>query len=166
MQDQLQQAERLGAISKEIGFALWQLQTLEGAAAQFYVMVGLASPGMGMEAGVALLKDAQGKTFGSTVNKLTKGDKLPEELASRFQKLLRERNWLVHSSRETSRNAVYHDDLCARLIERVDAIGEEAHQLLIEVNKVAIAFVAKHGIKIDHVAKLAARTLNEWHAAD
>ena len=100
--ERLIRAERLNQIAQKVGFTIWQIQELEGAAVQFYVLVALAQAGMGEEAGNALLEQVQSKTFGSTVNRLIKGNHLPECLKERFTKFLSERNWLVHNSRADS----------------------------------------------------------------
>ena len=47
---QLAMADRLAAITQQVGFALWQLQALEGATAQYYVLIAQAVRGMGVEA--------------------------------------------------------------------------------------------------------------------
>jgi hypothetical protein len=38
LNQQLQKADRLAAITQRIGFALWQIQGLEGVAAQYFVL--------------------------------------------------------------------------------------------------------------------------------
>src|SRR5471032_1221008 len=99
MQDQIQRAERLGALAEQIGFALWQLQVLETCAAQCYVLMVQATRGMGLDEGEVLFTKAQSKTFGTTVKSLTKAAVLTPELSTRLAMLLEERNWLVHRSR-------------------------------------------------------------------
>jgi len=103
LHDQLLNADRLNAVTQRVGFALWQLQELEGTSAQYCVLVVHATPGMGLMAGQALVDKAQSKTFGSTITQLTKAKQLPREVEKRFQALLVERNWLVHSSQSSSR---------------------------------------------------------------
>jgi len=85
LHDQLLKADRLHAVTQRVGFALWQLQELEGASAQYYVLVVHAKPGMGFEAGQALVDKAQSKTFGSTITQLAKAKQLPQEVETRFQ---------------------------------------------------------------------------------
>lgn len=164
--NELRNADRLAAITNEVGLALWQLQSLEVAAAQFYVMVALAQLGMGLDAGMVLLRDAQAKTFGATVNKLVRENHLPATLAERFRALLSERNWLVHNSHETSRPAVFSDTACERLVARVEAIGDEARALMKELGTLGIAFARKHGVTSDRISELAAKTLAEWRKGD
>ena len=47
----MQEAERLKIITQRIGFALWQIQELEGVSAQYFVIVTQAKKGMGEAAG-------------------------------------------------------------------------------------------------------------------
>src|SRR5690606_12094945 len=61
--------ERLHAITQRVGFALWQLQELEGVSTRFAVMLTV-TPGIGEEAGNELLAKASGKPFGATVRVL------------------------------------------------------------------------------------------------
>jgi hypothetical protein len=161
--DQLLKADRLHAVTQRVGFALWQLQELEGASAQYYVLVVHAKRGMGFEAGQALVDKAQSKTFGSTITQLAKAKQLPQEVETRFQTLLKERNWLVHGSRSSSRNAIHDDQACNSLIERLDRIAEEGRMLLKEIGKHAEAFVKKYGVSTQKIEELAAETLDKWH---
>ena len=161
--DQVLKADRLHDITQRVGFALWQLQELEGVSAQYYVLVVHASPGMGVAAGQALVDNAQSKTFGSTVTQLVKAKQLAPEVEERFQALLAERNWLVHSSRSTSRNAVHDANACRKLIERLDAVSKESGLLLKEVGKCAEAFVKKHGVSAADIELITAQTLKKWH---
>jgi len=106
LEAQLDKANRLFAITQQVGFALWQLQELEGACATYYVLVEEAEFGMGEETGNALEEKAKKKTFGATIHKLGKAGLLTEDVEVRFKDLLSERNWLVHSSRASSRIAI------------------------------------------------------------
>jgi len=160
---QLEKAERLHAITQQIGFALWQLQELEGVSAQYYVLVALATKGMGLKAGNALVEDAQRKTFGTTISKLVKAKYLPPDVEPRFQALLKERNWLVHSSRSTSRDAIHNDTACSKVIARIEAIAEEASLLLKVVSRAVKAYVRQHGIPPEKIDEIAAETLKSWH---
>lgn len=162
---QLRKAERLQAITQQVGFALWQLQELEGATARFYVLVALATRGMGLEAGQKLDESAQSKTFGTTIHALRKAGKMPEALEAPFLALLKERNWLVHSSRSTSRTAVLSDAKCEALLQRLEQISEEARLLIKKVGASAEQFVASHGVSVQEIDRLTHQVLESWHNA-
>ncbi len=159
----LLQADRLNQIAQKVGFAVWQIQELEGAAAQFYVLVALAQAGMGEEAGNALVDQAQSKTFGSTVNKLVKGNHLPDELKERFTIFLSERNWLVHNSKADSRNAIHHQNHFEKLITRLELIADEALALLSMLPALSKKFLISNGIDTDRMQTFASTKLKEWH---
>jgi len=160
---QLRKADRLATITQRVGFALWQLQELESATAQYYVLAALATKGMGFEAGSRLDETAQGKTFGTTIHALRKAGKMPEALESRFLKLLGERNWLVHSSRSTSRTAVHSDADCESLLCRLEKIAEEARLLLKEVGSAAERFAISNGVLQQEIDRLTQEVLASWH---
>lgn len=165
LQIQLQKAERLDAITKQLGFALWQIQALEDATAQYYVLVALSTRGMGIEAGKRLDESVKGNTFGKTIHSMRNAGKMPEALESRFLSLLKERNWLVHSSRATNRTAVHDDQVCNALLGRLGALAEEARLLLREVASASEKYVALHDVKKREVDRLTRETLNAWHSA-
>jgi hypothetical protein len=157
------QAERLNQIAQKVGFAIWQIQELENAAAQFYVLVALAQSGMGEEAGNALVDQAQSKTFGSTVNKLVKGNHLPEGLKERFTRFLSERNWLVHNSKANSRNAIHHQHHFEELIKQLELIADEALALLSTLPALSEEFLISNGVDTSEVQAIARKKLKEWH---
>jgi uncharacterized protein YutE (UPF0331/DUF86 family) len=163
---QLQMAERLAAITQQIGFTLWQLQELEGVTAQYFVLLAQAHKGIGLTAGNALVEKAQAKTFGTTIREIAKAGLLAPELEVRFSNLLAERNWLVHKSRASSRSAVHNDDAMHKLLLRVDAMAEESNALLSEVGKLSERFVKQHGVSDQQVENNANQLLEQWHTAD
>jgi len=164
LQTKLKNAGRLEAITKHIGFTLWQIQALEDATAQHYVLVALATRGMGIEAGKKLDESVKGNTFGKTINALRKADKMPEAVEQRFVNLLKERNWLVHSSRATNRNAIYDDKTCHLLLDRLEKLAEESRQLLKEIGNASQKFVMGHGVSKQEVERLTKQVLNSWHS--
>lgn len=160
----IQRSDRLAEIAQRLGFALWQLQELEGATAQYFVLRARASRGMGIREGATLINKAQSKTFGATVCELKKTGLLSANLEKRFEDLLKERNWLVHASRATSRNAVNNDASMHRLLVRVDSIADEATTLLKELEILAVQYVTEHGVSMQDIAAETDRLLDHWHA--
>lgn len=158
---QLRRAERLDLIAQKVGFALWQLQELEASAAQYLVLVTQAKPGMELAAAQALVEEAQSKVFGKTITRLLKTNQLSQPVELRFQALLVERNWLVHQSRHTSRDAVHGDASCTKLVVRLDALAEEARLLIREVLVHAEAFLRKRGVTTKQIEAVVEQTLKE-----
>ena len=73
MDEVIKKANRLAVITQRIGFALWQIQELEGCTAQYLVLITQAKKGMGAKAGNELLGKAFGKTFGSVNPEMNPG---------------------------------------------------------------------------------------------
>ncbi|HMY50825.1 MAG TPA: hypothetical protein PLN96_03025 [Zoogloea sp.] len=161
---QLRRADRLDAITKSLGFALWQLQALEETTANYYVLVALATRGMGIEAGRKLDDSVKGNTFGKTIHALRDSGKMPSKIEQRFLALLKERNWLVHKSRATNRGAVHDNQACDSLLVRLDQLAEEARLLLREIGKASEKFVVQSGVPIEEVDRLTHEILNSWHS--
>jgi hypothetical protein len=162
----LQRADRLAAITQRVGFALWQLQELEGVAAQYFVLVTQAKKGMGLAEGNALVDKVQGKTFGTILHQITKAGLLNSELERCFTKLLSERNWLVHRSRSHSRNAIYSDPAMQKIILRLDAMAEESNTLLKQLGIFIERHVKEYGVSEQYIEKMANQLLKQWHASD
>lgn len=157
-----ERSERLGGICEAIGFTLWQLQTLEGSTAQFFVLVEQAVPQMGEEKGNLLVAEAQRKTFGGSITRLAKSDHLPKDVLERFQALLKERNWLVHSSAVDSRKAMVDDAAYVSLHSRLKSILDEAACLLKEISTLSQNFVLGHGVSKEAIEAKITETLREW----
>jgi hypothetical protein len=160
---QLRENRRVQLLTQRVGFALWQLQVLESASAQYYVLVVHAKSGMGLSAGQALIDKAQSKTFGSTITQLAKSKKLSQALEARFRIVLTERNWLVHSSRPNSRKPIDNDDACSALIDRINMLAFEALSLLKEVGTLTEAYVKQSGVGSERIDNLTAQLLKEWY---
>lgn len=162
---QTQQAERLKSITQRIGFALWQIQELEGVSAQYFVLLTQAKRGMGEAAANALIEKSKKKTFGNTIYNITKQGLLSIELKDRFLNLLSERNWLVHSSRADSRNSIQSDNAMNKLISRIDNMADESLSILKEIGSLIVSFIEKHGIAKEDINKKAEELLRQWHAS-
>jgi len=166
LKQQIEKADRLTTITQRIGFALWQMQELEGVTAQYFVLVVQAKKGMGLAAGNALDEKAKKKTFGATIHQVSKAGLLTSQLESRFTNLLSERNWLIHRSRADSRSAIHSALEMQRLVDRIDKMAEESLSLLREIGALCEAHVKKHGVTEEYIDKKAKELLKQWHASD
>ena len=166
LRQQIEKADRLAAITQRIGFALWQIQELEGVTAQYFVLVVQAKKGMGLAPGNALDEKAKKKTFGATIHQVSKAGLFSSELESRFTNLLSERNWLVHRSRADSRSAIHSALEMQRLVVRIDKMAEEALSLLRKIGTLSEAHVKKHGVTEEYIDEKAKELLEQWHASD
>lgn len=166
LEAQLEKANRLSAITQQVGFSLWRLQELEGVCATYYVLVVEAEIGMGEEAGNKLEENAKKETFGNTIRELVKAGLLTEEVEKRFRKLLSERNWLVHSSRASSRSATHSDSHMQALFERLKKISEEALSLLKHVGALTEVYVKRHGVSEKFIDEKSKEILEQWHSVE
>jgi len=164
--DQLTKANRLAAVTQSIGFALWQLQELEGVVAGYFVLLAQAKQGMGLTEGNALIETAQSKTFGNTLHQISKAGLVSPEIGDRLSKLLADRNWLVHRSRADSRNSIHNENAKRVLLERLEAIADESLALLKVIQDETTVFVQSHGISMDNVSKVSKQLLDQWHSSD
>jgi uncharacterized protein YutE (UPF0331/DUF86 family) len=162
----LERADRLAEITQRVGFALWQLQELEGVAATYFVLLAAAKRGMERDAGNLLVAKAKGRTFGATITQLETAGLLPGELGRRFRRVLGDRNWLVHSSRADSRPAIYDNSAFGGLLLRLDRIAEETLALLRELGSRAEKHVMAHGVTKQQIDEGAAALLDAWREAD
>gem|GEM_PF-1055679 len=155
-------AERLESLTQAVGFALWQLQILEGSTAQYYVLVELAEPMMGEDNGNVLVEKAQRNTFGASISQLGRAKRLPDPILARFKVLLRERNWLVHGSRSGSQIALADATAFVELHSRLELITEEAGSLLKQIAALSEKFVVGKGISVELIATKTAEILAQW----
>ena len=163
-EEQLIKANRLAEISQQVGFTLWQIQELENVAAHFYVILGQAEKGMGLEAGNALIDKALQNTFGKNIGNIKKAGLIDNELETRISSLLKERNWLVHKSRLDSRNAICHDSAMNKLLQRLEVITEETTYILKELGRRCEAFVMKHGVSQNYINEVSQEILKGWRS--
>lgn len=157
-----QKAERLQAITQQVGFALWQLQMLEYVTAEYYVLVALATQGMGLDAGKKLTDTVKKNTFGKTITALSIAGKMPDDLKESYAFILAERNWLVHSSRLTSQHAVYQDKACQELLMRLKKLVEETSGLLTAVGKECEKFMSQRGVSKQDIDRYTQEILTAW----
>lgn len=157
-------ANRLELIAERVGFALWQIQELEGATAQYFVLVAQATKGMGLSSGMALFEKAQKKTFGVTVRRLIKEQLLDAELETRLAALLSERNWLVHRSRADSRSAVHHDSEMRRVVRRIDSMADESLSLLKKIGELIEEHAKGAGVSTEYIEEKAEELLSQWRS--
>jgi hypothetical protein len=162
----IQRADRLAEITQGVGFPLWQLQELERTTAQYFVLVAQARKGMGTTDGNALVKTAQSKTFGKTISELGKAGLLKPEIQERFDSLLKERNWLVHNSRASSRSAVNSDVAMQKLLARLESMAEESDALLKELRALAEMHAKHHGVSEQEITERTNHLLQEWQTSD
>ncbi|AFK69474.1 hypothetical protein YSA_05007 [Pseudomonas putida ND6] len=119
---------------------------------------------MGEEEGNLLVTDAQKKTFGGSISRLSKSEHLPKDVLVRFQALLKDRNWLVHSSNADSKKALDDDVAYSDLHRRLESMLDETGRLLKEISALSEKFVLSHGVSVEALEARIAETLGEWQS--
>lgn len=157
-----EKSELLAGLTQSIGFAVWQLQELEWTMATFIVLLLKAHRGIGQEIGEQLLATAGKRTLGSLINEAKAAKLLQEKLATRLEKILDDRNWLIHRSRREHRHILSSRSGSATLIARIEAISDEALLLLKTVAELTDQYVRKSGISEKTIARETQRLLKEW----
>jgi hypothetical protein len=155
-------SELLETLTQRIAFAVWQLQELEWAIAAFIVLMLKAHRGIGMEIGEQLLASAGKRTFGSLIKEAQGASLLEDKLANRFEKILNDRNWLIHRSRREHRGILSSRSRCNALASQIDAISTEALQLFKIIAELTEQYVKKSGIPQEIIEREAQRLLHEW----
>jgi hypothetical protein len=79
---------------------------------------------------------------------------------------LAERNWLVHNSRASSRNAIDSDESAEKLVLRINAISDESLALLKEFCNIHERFVRQLGVSTRDIDEMALQILKQWHGGD
>lgn len=117
-------------LMEHVGFAIWQLQELETAAATYLTVRIRAHRGIGIAHGEVMLKEAEGRTFGSLLTELAKSGLIEKTLALMLGEILEERNWLVHRARRENRALLANAQQYDSLIERLEALADRSSELL------------------------------------
>lgn len=159
---QLRTNDRLRALYMQIGLTLWRLQELEGVVARYYVLVALAKRNMGISEGLALERNVEGNTFGKTVYLLRDAKKIPVELVERLPAIVKERNWLIHSSLADERSAVHNDAQFEAFLKRMEIMTKEASDMIEMMSKSVENFVLKAGVTAQEIESFTKQTLETW----
>lgn len=161
-QRDIQKAAKLSTLMQAVGFAVWQVQSLEDTAASYLVIRVRGKKGIGAEKGEALLQDAQGLTFGMLVGELTRAGVLDEGLAGQLDRIVKERNWLVHRARRETRGVLSNDTLYDALLGRAERLGQDAEALLKQLSDACLAFVVASGISRAQLDQAADKIARAW----
>ena len=128
MQRQINE-EELKVFYNLIGEAVWLIQYLEDVMVTFVVAkMHKRQPATAAEAFSRLEKERKG-TLGTIYKKAKSEGAIPPAYETRFDKLLEERNWLIHRSKGESSSDLYNDAFRMRMIQRISRIQEESVQL-------------------------------------
>jgi hypothetical protein len=145
-----------------VGYAVWQAAECEDGLAHYVVVRLRAARGVGSEKGRELLEKAQSRTFGHLLKELRSSGTLPPHLEPRLERLLEDRNWVVHRAKRESRG-VYNDQTrYTALVTRLDEIGAEATSLNSILESELEEFIVRSGVDRGVIDDEAAELLKRW----
>jgi uncharacterized protein YutE (UPF0331/DUF86 family) len=165
LEERARRSALLSTLMEQVGYAVWQVQALEDAAAHYLVVRVRGSKGMGQSEANTILNKAQTMTFGRLVRELTAAGVLERALADRLTHAVGERNWLVHQARRETHGLLVNETLYASLLHRTTQLSEEALTLQQEVGSALEAFVLASGLSKDDLDREAAAIARSWGMA-
>lgn len=119
-------AQELQALYGSMGEAVWHIQYLEHTLVH-YLVIRDHKHNPATEAEVYdRLERKQKSLLGQLFQEARRLGIIPPSLQPRFEKLIGERNWLVHRSRHECGSHLYDDELRNEMIIRISMIVEEA----------------------------------------
>jgi uncharacterized protein YutE (UPF0331/DUF86 family) len=161
-EDKLEMANRLDGLMQRVGFAVWQLQELENAAATYLVVCVHAQPGIGVQRGQELLAEAEKKPLGALLKDLQRHKVIQGELADALQAVLEDRNWVVHRARRESRGVLSDPEALRTLMERLEALADHAAALLARLGGEIHTQVMKAGASQEVIDAESKRLRQKW----
>ena len=164
--DTVAKASRLEVLARRVGFAVLQIQALEGASAQYLVLRSKVKRGMEADEAQRIVDKARRETFGTTVSLMKDAGLLSEDLEKRFKALLKERNWLVHRSRSENSAALASDESTTALLARIDGTEAESRKLLHALAELSEAFVLESGVSAEAIRAATADIVHGWEDND
>ena len=148
MQRQINQ-EELTVFYHEIGAAVWLIQYLEDILVKYLVAKRLKGQPITESDASLLLEKERKRTLGAKYKSAKIEGIIPTNLEGRFDKLLEERNWLIHESWYESGSNLYNDTMRERMIYRISQIQEETVQLQQLMFNEFISFFKTAGCDVD-----------------
>ena len=159
---QIQTAQRLAFLMQRIGFAIWQLQSLEHGLASYLVVRVKATKGIGEKRGNELMNHALKQTLGTTIKELKSANVIESCTADALTSILEDRNWLVHRARGENRGVVFNSERTEKLLSRVEEITSRCESLIKLISEESREYVVSQGVDQKEADKLAIQIARNW----
>lgn len=108
----------------------------------------------------ALLEKEGVNTMGRLLKSASKSELIPKKYKSRFSKLLKERNWLIHNCKKENSSDLYNNLKREQLFSRIDEIYEESKELKMVLFQSLTKWLESQGVDMNKVNELAIKNLN------
>jgi hypothetical protein len=145
-----------------IGETLWHIQGFENSLIYYTALVFKMEIGIAEKEAYAILEQLNKKTLGQLLNDLRKHNNISPSMDLKFQKLLEERNWLVHKSRNQCHTDVYSPEKLIKLKDRLENLKRDALSFNKELCKLIETFMVSKGFTTDDILKVAEQNINNW----
>lgn len=151
----------LDLVLRAVGFAIWQIQILEGTLLSHLIMVHEYPEGDDGTAREAY-EAAHKKSLGELLGRMKRHERASPALVEQIEGLLKERNWLVHHSRETNGPDLYHADRTAGLLTRLESIADSALDLSKRIQSATESHLATKGVSLEYTDAQAMEIRRAW----
>jgi len=154
--------EDLHEVTAQVGFALWQIQVLELAVGGYLVRVHKITPAVAKIQAQAMFDRAGKSTLGQLLREIHAAGNAPQHLTETLDRFVPRRNWLVHHSRHETHKEMYSAAGRSSLIARIDAIADEALDLMKAFDTATEEHLIKLGVSKEQIEDGAKNILREW----
>jgi hypothetical protein len=149
-------------ILSQVGFALWQIQSLEFTIAHYLVMVHKLEPGVARTTAEKVFDDTSKKTLGNLLSDLRRHEHHSSPLLRKLETFVPERNWLVHISRHVSQQHVFTASKRHIFITHLNKIADDALEIMKALQIALEAHLETHGITKKQTDIMADRIMKSW----
>ena len=157
-------ADELHEVTAQVGFAVWQIQILEGTVVAYLVFVHKVTPTVARREAESMFAKAGKSTLGQLLRQILATKEAPQHLIDALDSFVPERNWLIHHSRHESHADMYSCTRRAALIAKIAAIADNALALMKAFQDATQAHLETLGITREQIERDTAKLLSEWTA--
>ena len=154
--------EDFADVLRRVGFAVWQLQALEQVAACHLVLAHRVTISTAREEVHRMFQKSEKNTLGQLFGQIRDASNGAASFLPRFEALVQERNWLVHHSRNKNRSDLFDAHSRQRLIDRIEAMAEEAHQLAKALQATTEDHMVSQDITREEIDRRTSQIFREW----
>ena len=157
--------EQLAEVTLQVGFAVWQIQILEATVGTYLVLVHNATPATARNEVETMFSRAGKSTLGQLLRSIQATQSAPQTLVEQLDRFVEKRNWLVHHSRHESHADMYSDARRFALVQKIEAIADDALALMKQFQDATEAHLITIGFTKEQIDVDAERIRNEWRTS-
>jgi hypothetical protein len=155
-------ADEFTEVVSQVGYAVWQIQVLEEVLGCYLVLVHKVEFTTARSDVEAMFVKTEKRTLGQLFGAIRDTSKAPSTLLPRLDRFVDERNWLVHRSRHQNRTDLYSPAKRQTLIQRINAIADEALSLAKSFQQATEDHLIAGGMKKAKIDTRAAKIYHDW----